>query len=149
MAACLPHNLMQNEYIINPQAVHSNLPVAIDWQGFTPGKRLDDVAIQLQMSAVKDGEPNGFFVWCCPFNPVLLMCQDIDLVASLEVQGLIWELQPCLSFSQEHPFVLILVVPVVRGRLMPLGNDALNFYVARRYDGLHKFSWQVSWNVEK
>jgi hypothetical protein len=47
MAACLPHNLMQNEYIINPQAVHSNIPVALDWQGIEPGKRLDGVGIRL------------------------------------------------------------------------------------------------------
>ena len=77
------------------------------------------------------------------------MCRDVDVVARLEVQGLIWEFQPCFPFCHEHPFVLILVVPEVRGRLMPQGNDTLNLYVTRRYDGLNKFRWQVSWNVAK
>jgi len=42
---------------------------------------------------------------------MLLVRRNVDVIAGFQVDGVVFELQPCRSLQHQNPFVLILIEP--------------------------------------
>lgn len=75
-----------------------------------------------------DGKPDGRFVRCRPFNAVLLMGGNRDVVAGSQMNVLIltFESQLCGTAQDSHPLGLITVIPETVFTTVTIGNDSFN-----------------------
>jgi hypothetical protein len=64
-------------------------------------------------SSIKNSQPYGFLLGVCPFDAMSLMGGDVEMVAWLHGVWLLlaFDAKSRGTSEQEHPFVLVLVVP--------------------------------------
>src|SRR5579883_119953 len=75
---------------------------------------------------IKYRQPDRRLLWGGPFDPVLLMRRDIDEIAGFHLHHPILKEQPCSAFQNDHPLMLVLIVPKPFGRCVAVGDDALD-----------------------
>ena len=68
-------------------------------------------------------EPYRRFVGRGPFDPVLRMGRDVDVVPGAHVHHPVLEGEACRPGQDHDPLVLWLVVPEVRRRAVPCADD--------------------------
>ncbi len=94
-------------------------------------------------------QPNGRFVWCGPLYAMSPAGRDDDKITRLhrEKFGVVFEPQLRFSLQQQHPFVLMLIVPEVVGRGVSMRNDPLDPQRLILEESLDNFVGQVGWDV--
>ena len=60
---------------------------------------------------VEDRQPNRRLVIGRPFDSMLGMCWQVDVITGTEIDGSIFELQPSCPLQDHYPLMFILVVP--------------------------------------
>ena len=61
-----------------------------------------------------DGEPDGFLMRICPFDPVFFVSGNVDVITWLESNRnpIPFKKDTCSAFQQDNPLVPVLVVPL-------------------------------------
>ena len=101
------------------------------------------------MISIAHAQPDRRLVGRRPIDPVLLECRDVDKVTRFHFNHAILELQPGLTFQNDDPLVLRLVIPEPGGRCMAARNDPLDAHVGGTEENLDQFLRQVLRDVIK
>jgi len=78
---------------------------------------------------VEDRQPNRRLVSGRPFDSMLGMCGQVDVITGTEIDGFMFELQPSCPLQDHYPLMFILVVPEPLWRCMTMGNDPFDAQV--------------------
>jgi hypothetical protein len=65
-------------------------------------------------------------VHCGPLDPVLLVRRDVDEIARLQLYNPMLKAKSSSAFQNNHPLVLVLIVPAPFGRCMAVRDDPLS-----------------------
>src|SRR5262245_14417315 len=76
-------------------------------------------------SGVMNGKPDGGLMGIGPFDTMACMGRDVDVIAAAKFAHtvLAFEAQTGRPRNEQHPFVLVLVVPESRRTGLPARND--------------------------
>ncbi len=78
---------------------------------------------------VEDRQPNRWLVIGRPFDSMLGMCGQVDVITGTEIDGSAFELQPGCPLQDHHPLMFILVVPEPLLRCMTMRDDPFDAQV--------------------
>lgn len=95
--------------------------------------------------SVEHGQPHCRFIGRRPFDPMLSMDRDVDVIARPHFDGLIVAVkkQFCSTFQNDHPLVLVLIVPVPFGTGLPGRNDPFDADVVVLGEDFDEFLGQI------
>lgn len=83
-----------------------------------------EVEQAIGLVAIKNRQPYGWLRFRCPLHPMSAMRRNIQVVTATKEHGVtFFELQLGLTLEQDHPFMLILIVPKVLRAGVSSGHD--------------------------